>query len=64
MDEAAENSKAKKTSFRYGRSKMIDLPLGNEEFGSLDAREAAFELPEVSAGQLVRSLTADLIRTR
>ena len=57
---ATDNSKVKKTSFRYGRSKMIDLPLGNEEFASLDAREAGFELPEVSAG---RSLSAGFVRT-
>src|SRR6266550_911955 len=63
MDVATDNSKVKKTSFRYGRNKMFDLPLGNEEFESLDAREAGFELPEVSAGQLVRSSTADLVRT-
>ena len=52
---ATDNSKVEKTSFRYGGNKMFDLPQGNEEFESLDARKAGFELPEVSARQLVRS---------
>src|SRR5256885_646427 len=44
-DVATDSTKLKKTSFRYGWDKMIDLPLGNEEFASLDARGSGFELP-------------------